>query len=204
MREFIRKEISEASNIKNKANRKGVASALRKILNAFVEFGHNIGGKAYFSDGDELVVVEYEGIRKRYHCGKDYLKIEKPQKPTTVLIVVDASEACIGEIQGERINVLWHEDSMVPKKHHKGGQSAQRFARGREQALKRWLRDVAEKLRLVYDGREIIIGGPGMTKDRFVEELHTDVRNAVKDVRSCGYTDENGLWEMMRLSRTSP
>lgn len=201
MREFIRKELSQASNIKNKSNRKGVESALRKILNAFTEFGHNIGGKAYFSDGDDIEVIEYDGIRKRYHCGKDYLKIKKPQKPTTVLVVIDANEACIGEIQGERINVIWQDNSMVPKKHSKGGQSAQRFARGREQALKRWLRDVADKLKIIYKGREIVVGGPGMTKDRFVEELHTDVKNKVISVRSVGYTNDSGLWELMNLQR---
>ena len=161
------------------------------------------GGKAYFSDGEEINVVEYDGIRKRYHCGKEYLKIEKQQEPTTILIVIDADEACIGQIQGERINILWHEESMVPKKHNKGGQSAQRFARGREQALKRWLRKVADILRSTYDGKEIIVGGPGMTKDMFVEELYIDVRNAVIDIRNCGYTDENGLWELMNLSRIS-
>lgn len=198
MREFIRKEISQSMNIKSKSNRKGVESALKKILNTF---GKDVDGKAYFSDGEEIIVVEYEGIRKNYHCGKEYIEIIKNQEPSIVLIVIDASEACIGEISGERINVLWHEESMVPRKHGKGGQSAQRFARGREEALKHWLRKVADKLRAIYDGRNTIVGGPGMTKDRFIEELHTDVQRTVIDVRSCGYTSDSGLWELLNMSR---
>jgi len=39
-----------------------------------------------------------------------------------------------------------------------------------------------------------------MTKDRFIKELGT-LSPSVESVRNVGYTDDNGLWEMMRLSR---
>lgn len=66
--------------------------------------------------------------------------------------------------------VLFNEISMVPKKHRKGGQSQRRFERDRERALQSWLRYIVEKVES-YD-MKIIIGGPGMTKDKFIKELH--------------------------------
>ena len=123
------------------------------------------------------------------------------------MVVIDANEACIGVTVGERVDIVWHDTSMVPRKHHKGGQSAQRFARGRDEALKGWLRKVAEKLvdQFTRSGNmvdiDIVVGGPGMTKDRFVKELPGYVYENVSAIKNCGYTDENGLWELLGKSR---
>jgi hypothetical protein len=40
-----------------------------------------------------------------------------------------------------------------------------------------------------------------MTKLRLVYELPTELQGRVVEMRSAGYTDENGLWELARLSR---
>lgn len=116
-----------------------------------------------------------------------------------LLIVVDANEATIGLTNGEKIQILWHDISMVPRKHSKGGQSAQRFERGRREALKHWLRQVKEVALLYSKDRTLIIGGPGMTKESFQKELPKYLE--VEELRHCGYTDENGLWEIMHKSR---
>lgn len=114
-------------------------------------------------------------------------------------MVVDSREASIGISDGQRIDVLWTNTSFIMGKHRQGGQSAQRFERGRDEAVKQWLRKVVGVVKDVYDGRELIVGGPGMTKDKFVKELPSYI--IVKDIRSCGYTDENGLYELMGVSR---
>jgi peptide subunit release factor 1 (eRF1) len=51
------------------------------------------------------------------------------------------------------------------------------------------------------DGKQLIIGGPGMTKDKFVGEFPISIKNKVLRVTSVGYTDENGLWELAGKSR---
>lgn len=135
---------------------------------------------------------------------------ETGRRYDTLIVVVDANEATIGETDGENIRVLWHERSMVPRKHGKGGQSQQRFARGREEALKSWLRHVVEQIKTLgtmgthgNDGndRKIIIGGPGYTKNVLVKEMHVSLQERISDTRHCGYTDENGLWEILGTSR---
>ena len=130
-------------------------------------------GFVYFSNGEELIVEEYNGRRQIYHCGHQYKKIEIKNISPTLLVVVDAREATIGETDGENINILWSDTSMVPNKHHMGGQSQMRFQRDRERALQSWLRSVLEQVKQLHNGRDIIIGGPGMTKDKFIKEFPT-------------------------------
>jgi peptide subunit release factor 1 (eRF1) len=117
-----------------------------------------------------------------------------------LLIVIDANEASVGITNGERVEVLWSDTSYVPRKHNAGGQSKERFARGREEMLKHWLRKVAGIVADNCPDRSLVIGGPGMTKDRFIKELPAYVADRIIDVKSCGYTDINGLYEILGRS----
>jgi peptide subunit release factor 1 (eRF1) len=56
-------------------------------------------------------------------------------------------------------------------------------------------------LKEYHKDRQIIIGGPGMTKTKFTEYLHPYQKEKIADIKHTGYTDENGLWEMIGMSR---
>lgn len=118
-----------------------------------------------------------------------------------VLVVVDSKEATIGISDGERVEVVWSGESFVMGKHRRGGQSKERFARGREQALKQWYRKVVDVLIDVRGERKIVVGGPSFTKDDFVKHIPGWLSDEVSDVRCVGYTDENGLYELLGRSR---
>lgn len=199
-RPFLYSEISQARNIKDKSNRKDVIRALQKIL---VSTSKSYEGKAFFSDGNELIIESYKGIHKHYFCGREYDKPVIKAFDPYLLVVIDAQEAAIGTTDGERIKVLWTDTSLVSGKHSRGGQSSQRFQRGHEEELKRWMRDVAEIAVSYFDNQNIIIGGAGMTKDKFIEELPSWLQKKIVRISSVGYTDENGLWELMGISRYS-
>lgn len=77
--------------------------------------------------------------------------------------------------------------------------SNRRYERGRENDLLHWLRSVVELVEQYCEGRELIVGGPGMTKDKFIKELPARIK--VNHMESICYTDENGLWELMRKER---
>lgn len=195
IRTFLRREIAESQNIKSKATRKAVIAGLSKIERQ-VDPGH-----AYFTDGCDMFVDEYDGIRKMYHCGNEYKPYEPELFDPYLLVVVDSQEATIGTTDGERITVVWSECSLVPNKHKAGGQSANRFARDRERALKHWLRKVIEKIETTCEGRNIIIGGPGMTKDVMIKDMPVQLRDKIERVGSVGYTDISGLYECLGISR---
>jgi peptide chain release factor subunit 1 len=106
-------------------------------------------------------------------------------------------------LSGSRIQVLKHYDSLVPSKHHQGGQSSVRFERLIEIAAHEFFKKVADACTDVFLNRTelqgILVGGPGYTKEFFVKEdyLHHELRKKVVDTFDTGYTDESGLRELV-------
>jgi peptide chain release factor subunit 1 len=195
---FIRNEIVEAQNIKSKETRKAVISGLRKILLALRYHTEKV---ALYTDGDELLIEPYTGRNRIYRCGREYVRPEPEFMAPYLLIVIDANEATVGMTDGEHIRVLWTDESFVPRKHDKGGQSERRFERGREEALKHWLRKVLDIVLQYHEKRQLIVAGPGMTKMAFVKEMPDWLAKKVVRTENTGYTCENGLWELMGKSR---
>jgi peptide chain release factor subunit 1 len=166
LRSFIKGEIAQSKNIKSKATRKSVVKGLNKILSVI-----DRSGVAIFTDGDEMIIESYDGVKKLYHCGRDYKKIIREEFDPTLLVTIDAKNAAVGLTNGESVKVLWSKESLVPRKHRAGGQSQRRFERDRERALKEWLRSVVDIVKGYSENRNIIVGGCGMTKDLFIKEM---------------------------------
>ncbi|MCK9323230.1 MAG: peptide chain release factor aRF-1, partial [Candidatus Methanomethylophilaceae archaeon] len=121
----------------------------------------------------------------------------------------DRKEATIGLLSGSKISVLKHFDSLVPSKHHQGGQSSVRFERLIEIAAHEFYVKVADSatnlfLSSILDLQGILVGGPGATKDFFVKEefLHHELRKkVVSPLFDTGYTDESGLKELVENAK---
>jgi len=71
------------------------------------------------------------------------------------LICFDAREIYVGETDGKNVRQIYQQTSIVPHKHDKGGQSQRRFERGRIEALKHWLKEVAEITEQYHNNRPI-------------------------------------------------
>jgi peptide chain release factor subunit 1 len=124
------------------------------------------------------------------------------------LIVLDRSEATIGILTGKKIITLKNFDSLVPRKHRQGGQSAQRFERLIEIAAHEYFKKIGDSATEAFldktgDLLGILIGGPGATKDFFVKEgyLHHELQKKVVDTFDTGYTDEYGLKELVETAK---
>ena len=84
--------------------------------------------------------------------------------------------------------------------------SQQRYARIREEAAhefyKRISRAVNEEFGEMTELKGILLGGPGMTKEEFLDGdyLHTRVKNKVIGVKDLSYTGEFGLKELVDKS----
>lgn len=140
----LRKEISLANNIKDKQTRESIITGLKRI-EAVLQ-----SGKSFLWDGESLEVFDYPLNLFVYHCGSDFKAPEgfalDDLNNKYLLVTLDANEATIAKLSGKKIEVLWSEESFVPRKHGKGGQSKLRFQRNRELALKQWLHKVGGKL----------------------------------------------------------
>lgn len=218
---YLRDEQSQASNIKSKGIMKNVTSAIDSIMSRIKTYkSPPEKGMVIFCGevpraGDQTKMVQYvidppEAITAfLYRCDSTFftepLETMLVDKKYYGLITIDRKEATIGMLSGSRISVLKHFDSLVPSKHHQGGQSSVRFERLIEIAAHEFYKKVADNATTVFlddilDIQGILVGGPGATKDFFIKEgyLHHEIaKKVVSPLFDTGYTDESGLKELV-------
>jgi peptide chain release factor subunit 1 len=219
---MLRQEYTLTENVKNKTVRNNVLGAIDKILqelkfykktpeNGLVLFAGNISEKEGESDIKVWVVETIEPIGiKKYWCDQSFelepLKEMVEEKELYGLLILDNKEASIGLLKGKKIEMLRELSSIVPGKFRKGGQSAHRFERVREGLINDWYKKISENSRELFSKfklKGIIIGGPGPAKNDFYDGdyLLTDVKKQVIGVKNIGYTDEQGLEELVERSQ---
>ncbi len=217
--QHLQEEQSTAQNIKSKRTRENVKSALDRMIrhlkvvgdtpeNGLAVFAGNVSEREGEQDVEVWSLEPPVPIDQRlYRCDKEFVTEPLEQiasdKNVYGMIVIDKREADIALLNGKNITHLSKSTSNVPGKTRAGGQSAQRFARIREEAAKKFFRRVAEKVKKSFHNREdikgILIGGPGTTKDKFLEQgnLPQDVKEKVIATKDLSYTGEFGLEELL-------
>ena len=221
---YLRDEYGTSANIKSKTTRKNVMSAIESIMSRLKYFkmpppnGLVVFVGHVLKRGDQTEMVSYvleppEPVQSFiYRCDSrfflDPLKSMLGEKDVYGLIVIDRKEATIGLLKGTRVIPVKHLESMVPSKHHQGGQSSRRFERLIEQAVHEFFKRVGDKANEVFLNepiKGILVGGPGSTKEFFVkgDYLHHELKKKIIDLFDTGYTDEYGLHELVnKASRT--
>jgi len=214
----LKDEQGTAANIKSKATRKNVMTALEKIIqhlrifkqtppNGLIVFAGNVSE----TEGKEDIQLwSFEPPEKMatkvYWCDQtfvlDPLKEMTREKDVYGLIVLDARDANVGLLSGKSIRQLKHLDSTVPSKTVKGGMSQHRYDRLREDAIHDFLSEVGEKasdILMKHELKGLIIGGPGPVKERFAKGKYLNYMLAKKllGVKSIGYTGEQGFRELV-------
>ena len=220
---YLRNEYSQSSNIKSKGTKKAVMGAIESILSRLKYFRHPPeNGLVFFvgeipSSGDQTKMVQYtleppEPVTTfLYRCDSSFytepLLDMLVDKKAYGLIVVDRSEATVGLLIGKRVVMVKNIQSLVPSKHGKGGQSAQRFERLIEIAAHEFFKKLAltanDAFLELTDLQGILVGGPGATKEFFVKEeyLHHELQKKIIDTFDAGYTDEYGLKELVENAK---
>jgi len=219
----IEQEKSTAVNIKSKNTRKNVMDALERIsrhLKLFKATPKN--GLAVFSGN----ISEQEGqpdikiwsleppvplAVKMYRCDQTFL-IEPLREMLQArdvygLVVIDRKEATLGILEGRSVRKLKHMTSGVPGKMRAGGQSSVRFERNTEIMAVEFYRKVATSMKELFfhltNLKGILIGGPGQTKETFIDQsqIITALKNKIVAVKDVSYTDETGLTELVHASQ---
>jgi len=220
---YLRNEYSQSSNIKSASTRKNVQAAISSIISRLKNYKRTPENGLVFFIGhrkigaDQTSMVQYvfeppESVQTFiYRCDSEFhtqpLDEMLEDKVTYGLLVLDRSEATIGFLRGKRIELVKNLDSLVPSKHHKGGQSARRFERSIEVAAHEYYKKVAGLANEAFMDEEnfvgILIGGPGATKNYFLDEdyLHHELRKKIIDTFDTGYTDEYGLRELVEKAK---
>jgi peptide chain release factor subunit 1 len=219
----MREELSQSANIKSKQTKKNVQSAIEVIMQrmklfpkppekGLVLFVGMIPRGGPGTEKMETYMFEPpEPVQTYiYHCDSTfYLKpLEEiiADKDIYGLAVIDRKEATIAILRGKRIDVVKNLTSGVPGKHKAGGQSQRRFDRLIDLAAHEFLKRIGNHMNEAFLGVEdlkgVIIGGPGHTKEEFVEGdyLHHEIKNKLITTVDTSYTGEFGIREVMEKS----
>lgn len=218
----LTEEISQSANIKSPSTRKNVQGALRKIINflkqidfkipetGLVVFAGNVSETEGRQDIRLFTIRPIKDLRTRlYWCdSKFHLEpLKEMAKPSIVygLVTIDRSEATIAILIGKRYEIIGKFTSGYSGKMRAGGQSAARFERLREEAEQDFYKRISEKLNaaLVPYGEKllgILIGGPGMAKQFFIEKDLIDhrLKGKILATLDLSYTDEGGIRELVQ------
>ncbi len=214
----MREEYSQASNIKSKRTRKNVQSAIEVVMQRLKMVGETpenglvvLVGTVQDGTKEKMVAELIEPPepvdRFIYRCDSKFylepLKEYLEEKDVYGILVMDRREATIGLVKGKRIEPVKRLTSDVPGKHKAGGQSQRRFDRLIEHAAHEFYQKVGEAARETFedvkDLKGIIVGGPGPTKEEFLDGdyLPKDLKEKVLAVVDVGNTDESGLREAL-------
>ncbi len=220
----LSEEVSQSGNINSPQTRKNVQGALRKIINflkqidfkipenGIVVFAGNVSETEGRTDIRLFTIRPLKDLRtKRYWCDSTFHlePLKEMAKPSSAygLVTIDKNEATIGVLVGKRYEILGHFTSGYSGKMKAGGQSAHRFERLREEAEQEFYKRISEKANaaFVHYGEKmqgIIVGGPGMTKNFFLEKdlLDHRLKGKVLATLDTSYTDESGIRELMQKS----
>ncbi len=216
----LREEWGTAGNIKSDTTRNHVQDALTrtmqrlKLYRTAPDTGLVIFSGALPTNGlGSEVVNVYEIVPPKpvtaylYQCDDhfhlEWLKDMLREEKVYGILAIDASEAGLGILSGDRLEIPDLITSGVSGKTRKGGQSARRYERGREMELTYYYHRVADHATRVFieNGKVtgMIIGGPGPTKEEFLkgDYLHYELRNKVLAVLDLGYSGREGVRELV-------
>jgi peptide chain release factor subunit 1 len=163
---MLTEEVGKASNIKSRVTRQNVTDALTSAIEKLKMYNKTpANGLVIFSGlateegaGEKLIkidLVPYKPINTSlYKCDSVFhteeLRGLLTDNDKFGFLIMDGSGSLFGVVQGNTRTILQKFLVDLPKKHGRGGQSANRFARIRNERRHNYLRKVAESCSQVF------------------------------------------------------
>ena len=218
----IQQEQGTAVNIKSASTRKNVMDALEKMVqhlrlftknpeNGLAVFSGNVApeGKTDFKVWSVEPPIPLQV--KEYRCDKNFrlnpLEDMLKSKDVFGFVLIDKRDGTIAVLKGKSVMILSKHTSNVPGKSKAGGQSSARFGRIRDNAAKEFYARMGMHVKDAFfenpDLRGIIVGGPGMTKQEFIDGnyITNELKKKIIAVKDVGYTNETGVNDLLKESQ---
>ncbi|KAA8572448.1 hypothetical protein EYC84_003068 [Monilinia fructicola] len=221
---MLAEEYGTASNIKSRVNRQSVLSAITstqqrlKLYNKVPPNGLVVYcGEILTSEGKERKVnIDFEPFKpintslylcdNKFHTEALAELLESDQK--FGFIIMDGNGALFGTLSGNTRDIVHKFSVDLPKKHGRGGQSALRFARLREEKRHNYVRKVAELAVQNFITADkvnvagLILAGSADFKNDLNQSDLFDNRLATKVIKvvDVSYGGENGFNQAIELS----
>lgn len=217
--QHLAQEQGTASNIKSSATRKNVIDALERMIqhlklfrqtppHGVAVFSGNVAEREGQSDVQVWSIEPPLPLKTRiYRCDKEF--VTEPLREmcdyteTFGLVVMDRRDGDVGLLKGKAIISLVHTHSNVPGKTRAGGQSAHRFERLREGAAIEFYKRIGDYMKEQFlenkDVKGILVGGPGRTKNDFIDGnyITADVKKKIIAIKDLSYTGDFGFQELV-------
>lgn len=222
--DMMSKEIGSAECIKSRVNRLSVLGALSsciqklKLYTKVPENGLVIySGTAVLPDGKEkklsLDIIPFKPISQKMYICDDSFRTEclsqlLQDSEIYGFIILDGNGALFATLSGSRKEVL-HEFSVdLPKKHGRGGQSALRFERLRNEKRHNYLRKVSEAAVTCFLTQDkpnisgLILAGSAEFKNNLncSDMFDQRLKNIVLQIFDTSYGSDNGLNQAIEMS----
>lgn len=226
IQKMLQDEIGKADKIKDRVNRQAVVKAISSVkekLKMYPKIPNNglliYCGEVFADDGktEKKMIVDLEPIKpintSLYKCSNAFdtsaLRSLMIAKERYGFIIVDGSGALYGVVQGNTREVLLKFSVDLPKKHGRGGQSSQRFARIRMEKRHNYVTKVCENATPLFITDEkpnvegLIIAGCADFKVQVSESQHFDARlkKMVANLVDISYGGEQGFNQAIDLSK---
>jgi peptide chain release factor subunit 1 len=221
---MLTEEYGTASNIKSRVNRQSVLSAITstqqrlKLYNKVPPNGLVIYcGEVITADGKEKKVnIDFEPFKpintslylcdNKFHTEALSELLESDSK--FGFIIMDGNGALFGTLSGNTREVLHKFSVELPKKHGRGGQSALRFARLREEKRHNYVRKVAEVAVQNFITADkvnvtgLVLAGSADFKTELASSdlLDNRLQDKVIKIVDVSYGGENGFNQAIELS----
>ncbi|KAI9854866.1 MAG: Polypeptide release factor (eRF1) in translation termination [Vezdaea acicularis] len=221
---MLAEEFGTASNIKSRVNRLSVLSAItstQQKLKLYSKVPTNglvvYCGEIITSEGKERKInIDFEPFKpintslylcdNKFHTEALSELLESDQK--FGFIIMDGNGALFGTLSGNTRDILQKFSVDLPKKHGRGGQSALRFARLREEKRHNYVRKVAELAVQNYITNDkvnvagLILAGSADFKNDLNQSDMFDGRLQGKVIKvvDVSYGGENGFNQAIDLS----
>lgn len=218
-------EYGTASNIKSRVNRLSVLSAITSVQQRLKLYNKMPGnglvvycGTIITDEGKEKKVnIDFEPFKpintSLYLCDNKF-HTEALQELLTDdnkfgFIIMDGNGALFGTLQGNTRDVMHKFTVDLPKKHGRGGQSAVRFARLREEKRHNYVRKVAETAVQMFITADkvncagLILAGSADFKTNLSQSDMFDQRLQAKVLQlvDISYGGENGFNQAIELAQ---
>jgi len=221
---MLAEEFGTASNIKSRVNRLSVLSAITstqqrlKLYNKVPPNGLVVYcGEIITSEGKERKInIDFEPFKpintslylcdNKFHTEALSELLESDQK--FGFIIMDGNGALFGTLSGNTRDIVHKFSVDLPKKHGRGGQSALRFARLREEKRHNYVRKVAELAVQNFITSDkvnvaglILAGSADFKNDLNQSDLFDNrLQSKVIKVVDVSYGGENGFNQAIELS----
>ncbi|UNI14400.1 translation termination factor eRF1 [Purpureocillium takamizusanense] len=221
---MLAEEYGTASNIKSRVNRQSVLSAITstqqrlKLYNKVPPNGLVIYcGEILTQEGKERKVnIDFEPFKpintslylcdNKFHTEALAELLESDQK--FGFIIMDGNGALFGTLSGNTRDIVHKFSVDLPKKHGRGGQSALRFARLREEKRHNYVRKVAELAVQNFITNDkvnvagiILAGSADFKNDLNASDMFDNrLQSKVIKVVDVSYGGENGFNQAIELS----